>query len=147
MAYATHCTVPRCRTRIAPHDASTLSAAVLPYFRENPMHKFLLLLGSLLIGLAAQAAPGDVFLVQIPSITGGVNLAKYRGWFLVNSFSTGVTTATSYNPGSGGGASKPMCQPLVLIKPLDTTSPELALAAASGKHLATVTLAALSGGN
>jgi type VI secretion system secreted protein Hcp len=117
------------------------------------MHRFLLIVGSLvgtlLIGLAAHAAPGDVFLVQIPSINGSVNLSKYRGWILVNSFSTGIVTATSSNPGGGGGAgaSKPMCQPLVLIKPLDTTSPELAVAAASGKHIATVTLAALSGGN
>jgi type VI secretion system secreted protein Hcp len=111
------------------------------------MHKFLLLVGSLLIGLAAQAAPGDVFLVQIPSINGTVNLSKYRGWILVNSFSTGITTATSSNSGGGGAVGKPMCQPLVLIKPLDSTSPEVAAAAAGGKHFATVTLAALSGGN
>jgi type VI secretion system secreted protein Hcp len=111
------------------------------------MHKFFLLIGTLLIGLAAQAAPGDVFLLQFPGINGSVNFSKYRGWILVNSFSTGITTKTSSNTGSGGGASKPMCEPLVLIKPLDSTSPELALAAATGKHLATVTLAALSGGN
>jgi type VI secretion system Hcp family effector len=111
------------------------------------MHKFLLLVGTLLIGVAAQAAPGDVFLLQIPNINGAVNFSKYRGWILVNSFSTGITTPTSANTGSGGGASKPMCEPLVLIKPLDTTSPELAQAAASGKRSATVTLAALSGGN
>jgi type VI secretion system Hcp family effector len=111
------------------------------------MHKCLLLVGTLLIGLAAQAAPGDVFLLQIPNINGAVNFSKYRGWILVNSFSTGITTPTSANTGSGGGASKPMCEPLVLIKPLDTTSPELAQAAASGKRFATVTLAALSGGN
>jgi type VI secretion system secreted protein Hcp len=110
------------------------------------MHRFLLLLGTLLIGLAAQAAPGDVFLLQIPNISGAVNFSSYRGWILVNSFSTGITTPTNANTG-GGGASKPMCEPLVLIKPLDTTSPQLALAAASGKHLATVTLAALSGGD
>jgi len=111
------------------------------------MHKFLLLVGTLLIGLAAQAAPGDVFLLQIPNINGAVNFSKYRGWILVNSFSTGITTSTNGSSGSGSGASKPMCQPLVLIKPLDTTSPELAQAAASGKHFATVTLAALSGGD
>jgi type VI secretion system Hcp family effector len=111
------------------------------------MHKFLLLVGTLLIGLAAQAAPGDVFLLQIPSINGSVNFSKYRGWILLDSFSTGITTASSANSGGGSGASKPMCQPLTLIKPLDTTSPELALAAASGKRFATVTLVALSGGN
>jgi len=55
------------------------------------MHKFLLLVGTLLIGLAAQAAPGDVFLLQIPNINGAVNFSKYRGWILVNSFSTGIT--------------------------------------------------------
>ncbi len=111
------------------------------------MHKLLLLVGTLLIGLGAQAAPGDVFLLQIPTINGAVNLSKYHGWISVNSFSTGITTPTSANGGSGAGASKPMCEPLVLIKPLDSTSPELALAAASGKRFATVTLAALSGGN
>lgn len=111
------------------------------------MHKFLLLVGTLLIGLAAQAAPGDVFLLQIPSVNGGVNFSKYRGWILLNSFSTGITTSTSQNTGGGGASGRPMCQPLVLIKPLDSTSPELAQAAASGKHFATVTLAALSGGN
>jgi type VI secretion system Hcp family effector len=109
------------------------------------MHKFLLLAGALLLGLAAQAAPGDVFLLQIPGINGAVNFSKYRNWILVNSFSTGITTPTSVNTGGGGGASRPMCQPLVVSKPLDTTSPELAQAAASGKRLATVTLAALSG--
>jgi type VI secretion system secreted protein Hcp len=111
------------------------------------VHKFLLLVGTFLIGLAAQAAPGDVFLLQIPNINGAVNFSKYRGWILVNSFSTGITTPTSANTGSGSGAGKPMCEPLVVVKPLDSTSPELAQAAASGKHLATVTLAALSGGN
>ena len=111
------------------------------------MHKFLLLAGMLLLGLAAQAAPGDVFLLQIPSVNGSVNFSKYRGWILVNSFSTGITTPTSTNTGGGGGASRPMCQPLVLVKPLDTTSPELAQAAASGKRFPTVTLAALSGGD
>jgi type VI secretion system secreted protein Hcp len=111
------------------------------------VHKFLLLVGTLLIGLAAQAAPGDVFLLQIPNINGAVNFSKYRGWILVSSFSTGITTPTSTNSGSGSGAGRPMCEPLVVIKPLDSTSPELAQAAASGKHLASVTLAALSGGN
>jgi type VI protein secretion system component Hcp len=95
------------------------------------MHKLLLLVGTLLIGLDAHAAPGDVFLLQIPTISGAVNLSKYHGWISVNSFSTGITTPASANSGSGGGASKTMCEPLVLIKPLDTTSPELALAAAS----------------
>jgi type VI secretion system Hcp family effector len=109
------------------------------------MPKFLLLVAALLLGLAAQAAPGDVFLLQIPTINGAVNISKYRDWILVNSFATGITTPTSANTGSGGGASKPVCQPLVLIKPLDTTSPELAQGAASGKRFTTVTLAALSG--
>jgi type VI secretion system Hcp family effector len=111
------------------------------------MRKLLLFVATLLLGLAAQAAPGDVFLLQIPNINGAVNFSKYRDWILVNSFSTGITTPTSSSTGSGGGASRPMCQPLTLNKPLDTTSPELAQAAASGKRFATVTLAALSGGD
>ena len=99
------------------------------------------------MGMAVQAAPGDVFLLQIPTINGGVNFSKYRGWILVNTFSTGVSTTPSSNTGGGGSAGKTVCEPLTVIKPLDTTSPELALAAASGKHFATITLAALSGGN
>ncbi|HEY2779469.1 MAG TPA: type VI secretion system tube protein Hcp [Steroidobacteraceae bacterium] len=110
------------------------------------MHKFLILVAALLLGVAAQAAPGDVFLLQIPGINGSVNFSKYRGWILVNSFSTGITTATSNNTGGGGSSGKPMCQPLMVIKPLDSTSPELALAAATGKRFATVTLAALGSG-
>jgi type VI secretion system secreted protein Hcp len=111
------------------------------------MRKFLLLAGALLIGIAAQAAPGDVFLLHIPTINGGVNLSKYRGWILVNTFSTGVSTTTSSNTGGGGSSGKTVCEPLTVIKPLDTTSPELAMAAATGKHFASITLAALSGGN
>jgi type VI secretion system secreted protein Hcp len=102
------------------------------------------MLGSLLIGIAAQAAPGDTFLLQIPSINGGVGFSKYRGWILVNSFSTGISTPAS--AASGNGAGRPMCEPLMVIKPLDTTSPELALAAATGKHFTTINLAALGSG-
>jgi Type VI secretion system effector, Hcp len=65
-------------------------------------------------------------LTQIPSVNGSVNFSKYRGWILLNSFSTGITTSTSQNTGGGGASGRPMCQPLVLIKPLDSTSPELA---------------------
>jgi type VI secretion system secreted protein Hcp len=111
------------------------------------MLKFLLLAVALMMGMAAQAAPGDVFLLQIPTINGGVNLSKYRGWILVSTFSTGVSTTASSTTGGGGGAGKTVCEPLTVIKPLDTTSPELALAAATGKHFTTITLAALSGGN
>jgi type VI protein secretion system component Hcp len=39
-----------------------------------------------------------------------------------------------------------VCHALTVVKPLDTTSPELALDAATDKHLATVILAALSSG-
>ena len=109
------------------------------------MHKFLILAGAMLIGMAAEAAPGDVFLLQIPGINGSVNFSKYRGWILVNTFSTGISTSSSGNPGGGGGSGKTVCEPLTVIKPLDSTSPELALAAGTGKHFATITLAALGG--
>jgi len=111
------------------------------------MRPVLILVGAMLIGLAAQAAPGDMFLLQIPGISGTVNFSKYRGWILVNTFSTGISTSASAGQGSGAGVGKPMCEPLTVIKPLDSTSPELALAAGTGKHFATITLAALGGGN
>jgi type VI secretion system secreted protein Hcp len=108
------------------------------------MRKFLICVGALLSSVAVQAAPGDVFLMHIPNINGDVTRNHYAGWIAVNAFSAGITTPVDSTSGSASG--RPVCSPLVAIKPLDTTSPELALAAATGEHFATVTLAALAGG-
>ncbi len=109
------------------------------------MRTLMLCLGAVLAGVSAHAAPGDVFLMQIPNINGDVTRTHYTGWITVSAFSAGITTPVSTGTG-GGGAGRPTCNPLVVIKPLDTTSPELAMAAATGEHLATVNLAALGSG-
>jgi len=108
------------------------------------MRTLMICVGALLASVAVQAAPGDVFLMHIPNINGDVARSHYAGWIAVNAFSAGITTPLDSSSGSVSG--RPTCSPLVAIKPLDTTSPELALAAATGEHFATVTLAALAGG-
>jgi type VI secretion system secreted protein Hcp len=103
--------------------------------------------GVLLSAAAVQAAPNDVFLLKIPGITGESTRANYAGWIEVNSFTMGVSSSAGLgSSGGGAGAGKTVCHALTLVKPLDTTSPELALDAAADKHLGTVTLAAISGG-
>lgn len=97
--------------------------------------------GGMLFGSALSvAAPGDLFLLQIPGITGEVTRPRYPGWISVNSFAVGISNSAA-NSGGGAGAGKP----LSIIKPLDTTSPELALLAANGRVQPLVTLVALSG--
>jgi type VI secretion system secreted protein Hcp len=106
-----------------------------------------LCVGVLLSTAAVQAAPSDVFLLKIPGITGESTRVNYAGWIPLNSFSMGISsTANIGSSGGGAGAGKTVCHALTVVKPLDTTSPELALDAASDKHLSTVILAALSGG-
>jgi type VI secretion system Hcp family effector len=104
----------------------------------------LICIGALLSSVVVQAAPGDVFLMHIPNINGEVIRNHYAGWIAVNAFTAGITTPVDSSTGSASG--RPICSPLVAIKPLDATSPELALAAATEEHFATVTLAALAGG-
>jgi type VI secretion system secreted protein Hcp len=111
------------------------------------MRLILLCVGILLSSAAVQAAPGDVFLLKIPGIAGESTRVNYAGWIELNTFSMGVSsTARIGSSGGGAGAGKTVCHALTVVKPLDTTSPELALDAASDKHLATVILAALSSG-
>jgi len=114
--------------------------------RENAMRSLMLFAGAMLMSVAARSAPGDVFLMQIPSINGGVTRSHYSGWIAVNAFSAGISDTAGVNTGGGGGSGKVTCDPLVVIKPLDATSPELAAAAGTGEHFATVTLAAISAG-
>lgn len=108
------------------------------------MRAILFTAGVLFSSVVANAAPNEVFYMQIPGISGEVTNGKYAGWIQVNAFSAGIVTATSVG-GSGAGAGKPSCKPLIVIKPLDTTSPELARDAAVGTHLASVVLVAVSG--
>jgi type VI secretion system secreted protein Hcp len=111
------------------------------------MHKLFYGVGLVLMAWGAQAAPGDTFLLQIPGIDGGVTRSHYAGWIALNTFSAGITGVTDNGTGAGGASGKTTCSHLLAIKPLDTSSPELAHAAATGKRFATMTLVALAGGD
>jgi type VI secretion system secreted protein Hcp len=133
-------------TTAALRVAFALTGVFVIFSKEKSMRTLALIFGVLLSTLAAQAAPNDVFLMQIPGITGESTHSQYPGWIFVNAFSAGITTPISGATGGGGaGAGRTTCHPLVVIKPLDSTSPELALDAATGLRLATVVLVALNG--
>jgi type VI secretion system secreted protein Hcp len=95
------------------------------------------------LSVAAQAAPGDMFLMQIPNVNGSVTLPGFTGWIPLNSFSAGFTNTIAAGSG-GGGAGRLTCNEVMAIKPLDATSPELVQLVATGRHLQTVSLVALS---
>jgi type VI secretion system secreted protein Hcp len=58
----------------------------------------------------------------------------------VRSFSWGVKVPTAGGVGGGGGAGKAQFDPLVVVRTIDADSPEMFLTAATGKHIAKVTL-------
>src|SRR5262249_30115182 len=49
-----------------------------------------------------------------------------------------TNTGTVVPPGGGGGAGKAQFAPFAIVKPLDSTSPKLFLAAATGEHTPTL---------
>jgi type VI secretion system secreted protein Hcp len=96
----------------------------------------------MLVSLAAQAAD-EVFLLNVPGITGDVTLKDFAGWISVTSFSESFANSGARGGGGGGGARRIGCQELRIVKPLDLTSPELTLAVASGHLYRTIELVAL----
>jgi type VI protein secretion system component Hcp len=111
---------------------------------EMNMRSLIFCISTAVIGLTAQSALGaQVFVMQIPGITGDVTVANYAGSISLSSFSAGFSNPAA--DGSGGVvAGKPTCQPIQVVKPLDGTSPKMAAAAFSGTPYPTVTLIALT---
>jgi type VI secretion system Hcp family effector len=81
--------------------------------------------------------------IQSPTIAGDVTLAGYPGWISVSSFSVDLTSSVTLNGSSGSSSGKVACPQVVVTKPLDSASPQLAFALFKGEFLGTVTLAAL----
>jgi type VI secretion system secreted protein Hcp len=84
----------------------------------------------------AQAAPSasTAGTLSIEGLQGGSALE-------VDSYSWGVTNpATVGTPGGGGGAGKATFSDLVVTRPVDSVSPRLVAAAATGQHFDSATL-------
>jgi type VI secretion system secreted protein Hcp len=72
--------------------------------------------------------------LKIDGIDGESTDDKHRGWIEVFSFSWGLSQTGEAAHGTGGGAGKVSFSDLNVVKKLDSTSPRLMLACASGKH-------------
>ena len=108
------------------------------------MRSLIFCISTALIGLTAQSALGaEVFVMQIPGITGDVTVQNYVGSISVSSFSAGFSNSAT-DGSSGVVVGKPICQPIQVVKPLDGTSPKMSAAAFLGTPYPTVTLIALT---
>jgi type VI secretion system secreted protein Hcp len=92
---------------------------------------------SCLTAMAAQAATEDFYLT-IPGVTGDVVASGHEGTIQVTSFSEAFSAAS--------GNDRAACHDLKILKVLDSTSPKLAMAVATGVRYPAATLQAVSAG-
>jgi type VI secretion system secreted protein Hcp len=88
----------------------------------------------------------DMFL-KIEGVEGEARDEKHKGEIDVKSFSWGATQSGSMHQGGGGGSGKVSVQDLHITKPLDKSSPELALRCCTGKHFPTAELVVRKAGD
>jgi type VI secretion system secreted protein Hcp len=77
---------------------------------------------------------GDLFL-KLDGIEGESEDSKHKNEMQVETLSWGVSNATSFSHGGGGGVGKAQLQDIHLTKKVDKGSPKLFLACASGEHI------------
>ncbi len=106
-----------------------------------------LFLGLALVNAAAPAAADELFFLNVPGVAGDVTTRGYLGWISVTSFTEGFSNAAANRSGAGGATGRTSCQNLHVIKPLDVTSPELALAVATGRVFGKIELVAVRSSN
>ncbi|WP_395665429.1 Hcp family type VI secretion system effector [Methylocella sp.] len=82
---------------------------------------------------------GDIFL-KLEGIEGESEDSKHKNEMQVETVSWGVSNATSFSQGGGGGVGKAHLQDIHLTKKVDKGSPKLFLACASGEHVKSATL-------
>ncbi|HKY51360.1 MAG TPA: type VI secretion system tube protein Hcp [Candidatus Limnocylindria bacterium] len=87
----------------------------------------------------------DVFL-KIEGIKGESSDDKHKDEIEIESYSWGLSQSGSFGAGGGGGAGKVQFQDLNLSKRVGTSSPELFLGCATGKHYPTAVLTARKAG-
>jgi type VI secretion system secreted protein Hcp len=68
------------------------------------------------------------------------------GTLAFTSYTFGVTNTGDTGSGGGGGAGKAVFSPFTLVRAVDAVSPLLVEAAATGKHIANVTIVVANGG-
>jgi type VI secretion system secreted protein Hcp len=101
---------------------------------------------SAMLGTSLVQAASETFYLNVPGILGDVTARGYEGWISVTSFSEGFSNSSSARSG-GGGAARVSCKEFKIVKPLDVTSPHLALAVATDQIFGSIQLAAVSTGN
>lgn len=99
-------------------------------------------------GSDPQAASVDMFL-ELDGIKGESKDEKHKGEIEILSFSWGASNPGSGSYGGGGGAGKVSISDLSVTKPIDQSSTQLFVDAATGKHIkdATLTLRKKSSGD
>ena len=111
------------------------------------MRSIAILIGTLLLSMAAQAAP-ESFYMSISGIKGESLEKAYFGWIPVTSFSEGFMTSGRPGGGSSGRAvGRVVCQALQVIKQLDSSSPEITAAVATGHNYSEIDLVAVTAGS
>jgi type VI secretion system secreted protein Hcp len=77
---------------------------------------------------------GDIFL-KLDGIEGESEDSKHKNEIQVETFSWGVSNATSFSQGGGGGVGKSQHQDVHFTKKMDKSSPKLFLACSVGEHI------------
>jgi type VI secretion system secreted protein Hcp len=82
------------------------------------------------------------FFLKLEGIKGESTDAKHKGEIEIESFSAGLTNSGSFAnaPGAGGGSGKVSFQDIHFTKKVDSSSPLLMLACATGQHIKEATL-------
>jgi len=102
------------------------------------LSRMLSLCSLLLLCLAGQAAT-DIFM-KIDGIPGESQDARHPNEIVLTGYSFDFTQSASPTAGGGGGTGKVAISPFTATKPIDASSPRLALAVASGQHLRQVNI-------
>jgi len=82
---------------------------------------------------------GDIFL-KLDGIEGESEDSKHKNEIMLETFSWGVSNATSFSHGGGGGVGKVQMQDIHFTKTTDKSSTKLFMACANGEHIKTATL-------
>ncbi len=103
-----------------------------------------ILIGTLLLSLSAQAGT-ETFYMQIPGIKGESLDKTYVDWIPVTSFSEGfMTSGRAGSGGAGRAAGRLVCQALQVVKQLDSSSPAITAAVATGQVFHEIDLVAVA---
>lgn len=105
-----------------------------------------LMLAALLLATTAQAS--ETFFMNIPGIKGESLDRAYAGWIPLTSFSDGFMSSGRPGAGSTGRAGgRLVCQALQVVKQLDSSSPAITAAVATGEVFHEIDLVAVVAGD